>query len=292
MVATDWFKLVGLIGVSVLYFTFFITLGLLVSALTRHSSISFLLLLVAWITLVLIVPRGAVMAAGQLVEVPSVAQIESQKDRYRADAQNDLREVSSLRFQQMMAPAQGFSQTERRAFYQANLDAYTEETSRLRAEMEITIEENNRRVNEGLRNAKAEQERLAFLLSRVSPASAYKLTAMNLGGTNTSMKNRYEDQMLAYRDTYNAYIDTKWQQEQDEQAALLASQRQGGGAVVIYAGSGNQAIDASDMPQFVASKESVAEVVQASVLDFGLLAIFTFIAFAGAFIAFVRYDIR
>lgn len=292
MTAADWLKLISLIGVSILYFTFFIALGLLVSALTRHSSISFLLLLVAWITLVLIVPRGAVMAAGQLVDVPSVAQIESQKDRYRADAQNDLREISSLRFQQMMAPAQGFSEAERRAFYQENLDAYTQETSRLRAEMEITIEENNRRVNEGLRNAKAEQERLAFLLSRVSPASAYKLTAMNLGGTNTSMKNRYEDQMLAYRDTYNTYIDTKWQQEQDEQAELLASQRSGGGAVTTFAGSGNQAIDTSDMPQFVASKESVAEVVQASILDFGLLAIYTLMAFVGAFFAFVRYDIR
>ncbi len=292
MTAADWLKLISLIGVSILYFTFFIALGLLVSALTRHSSISFLLLLVAWITLVLIVPRGAVMAAGQLVDVPSVAQIESQKDRYRADAQNDLREISSLRFQQMMAPAQGFSEAERRAFYQENLDAYTQETNRLRTEMEITIEENNRRVNEGLRNAKAEQERLAFLLSRASPASAYKLTAMNLGGTNTSMKNRYEDQMLAYRDTYNAYIDTKWQQEQDEQAELLAAQRQGGGAVLTFAGAGNQAIDTSDMPQFVASKESVAEVIQASILDFGLLAIYTLLAFAGAFIAFVRYDIR
>ena len=93
------------------------------------------------------------------------------------------------------------------AFYSANIDLYTEETIRLRTEMELVIEENNRRVNETLRNAKSEQERLAFLLSRISPASAFKLTAMNLGGTNTSMKNRYEDQMLAYRQTYNSYIE-------------------------------------------------------------------------------------
>lgn len=96
----------------------------------------------------------------------------------------------------MMAPAQGLSDDDRRAFYEANIAAYNEESSELRAEMELDIEENNRRVNENLRNAKSEQERLAFLVSRISPASAFKLTAMNLGGTNTSMKNRYEDQML------------------------------------------------------------------------------------------------
>ena len=52
-----------------------------------------------------------------------------------------------------------------------------------------------------------------------------------------------------------------------------------------------QAIDTSDIPQFSASRVSVAEVIQASLLDFGLLALFTLLAFSGAFLAFVRYDI-
>ena len=192
----------------------------------------------------------------------------------------------------MMEPAQGMPEAERRAFYTANIDLYTQERNRLQAVMETNIEENNRRVNENLRNAKTEQERFAFLISRVSPASAYKLTAMNLGGTNTSMKNRYEDQMLAYRGSYTTYIDTKWRGEQAEQAAVLAEQRRGGGAALSYAGAGNEAIDISDMPRFVATAESVSEVIRASILDFGLLTIFTLLAFAGAFFAFIRYDIR
>jgi len=46
------------------------------------------------------------------------------------------------------------------------------------------------------------------------------------------------------------------------------------------------------MPQFTASRQSVAEVIQASLVDFGLLAMFTLLAFSGAFLAFIRYDIR
>lgn len=288
MTALDWMKLMALLGVSILYFTFFIALGLLVSSLTRESSVSFLLLLVAWITLVLIVPRAATMAAGQLVSVPTVAEIESQKDRYRSDRQRDTNKARSALWEQVMAPAEGLPEAERRAFYQANMPAFRDAADDLQAEMEVEIGEHNRRVNEGLRNAKAEQERLAFLLSRISPASAYKLTAMNLSGTNTSIKKRYEDQMFAFRETYISYVDTKWQKEM----AARQQQQKRSSPRTWFGGSGDKAVDASDRPRFVVSDEPVASVVRASILDFGLLSVFTLLAFAGAFFAFVRYDVR
>jgi ABC-type transport system involved in multi-copper enzyme maturation permease subunit len=290
MTGSDWLKLTTLIGVSILYFTFFIALGLLVSSLTRTSSVSFLLLLVAWITLVLIVPRGATMAAGQLVNVPTVAEIESQKDRYRTDMQQDTDEQRHNLWEQVMAPAEGLPREERRAFYQANRSAFRELAEDLQTAMEEEIAEHNRQVNEGLRNAKSEQERLAFLLSRFSPASAYKLTAMNLGGTNTSIKKRYEDQMFAYRETYNSYVAKKSQQE--KKARQEAAQKSRNSRMFRMTGSGNEAVDANDMPKFIASREPVGTAIKASILDFGLLSVFTVLAFAGAFLAFVRYDVR
>jgi len=36
----------------------------------------------------------------------------------------------------------------------------------------------------------------------------------------------------------------------------------------------------------------VGTAIKASILDFGLLSVFTVLAFAGAFLAFVRYDVR
>ena len=71
-------------------------------------------------------------------------------------------------------------------------------------EMEMEMEQNNYWANENLHNAKSEQERFTFLLSHMSPASALKITAMNLAGSNTSMKNRYEDQTPAYPETYTS----------------------------------------------------------------------------------------
>jgi hypothetical protein len=184
------------------------------------------------------------------------------------------------------------SQTERRSYYEDNMPAVRETMSDMQAEMEINIGEHNRKVNEELRNAKTEQERLAFLLSRVSPAAAYKLTAMNLAGTNTSLKKRYEDQMFAFRETYKTYVEEKWQLEMAAQMEAAQQTRGSGGRSFMVMGSGNEAVDTSDTPTFLAFDEPVAFVIRASILDFGLLVVFTAVAFAGAFFAFVRYDVR
>ena len=85
MLGGGWLKLATLLGVSVLYFTFFIAFGILVSALTKRSAVSFLVLLVAWVALVLIIPRAATMAAGQMVHVDSVAEVDARKDRFATD---------------------------------------------------------------------------------------------------------------------------------------------------------------------------------------------------------------
>ena len=160
-----------------------------------------------------------------------------------------------------------------------------------RAAMEDDVAEYNRKMNEDLRNAKLEQERLAFTLSRFSPASAYQLTAMNLGGTNTSIKKRYEDQLYAYRETFMDYVEKKQAEEREERVKQAQKQQQGG-RMMVFLGSGSEPIDASDMPRFVPQQQSLAAVLKPSMVDFGLLAMFTIVAFAGAFVAFVRYDVR
>jgi len=73
-----WARMLIFLGASILYFTFFIALGILSSALTKKSSVSFLLLLVFWVIFVLIVPRVGVMTAGKIVPVPSIAEIDGQ----------------------------------------------------------------------------------------------------------------------------------------------------------------------------------------------------------------------
>ncbi len=290
MTGVEWSKLAMLIGVSVLYFTFFVMLGLLVSSLTKRSATSFLVLLVIWVCLVLIIPRAATMAAGQLVEVPSVAEVESQKDRFRTDRWDAFGKRRSEAWRERMAGAEGMSQDDRRDFMDNNREKWAQEDDESRQLMEQEIAENSRVVDEELRNRKAEQEQVAFRLARMSPASAYQLAATNLAGTNTSLKARYEDAMKAYRTAYAAFIADKRAEEQRK--AREESSRNRSGMRITFGGGGDSPVDSSEMPRFEEPDQSFASALEPSLADLGLLGAFTVLCFAGAFIAFLRYDVR
>lgn len=290
MTGADWSKVGMLVGASVLYFTFFIALGLLVSALTKRSSVSFLVLLVAWVVIVLIVPRSGAMLAGQIVPVASVAEMESQMDRFSNDRRRAYYEGMGERWQERMKAVEGKSDEEKKQYRDDNQESWNEEEQDLQREMENDIAEFNRKLQEDLRNQKANQEQLAFVLSRFSPSSSYQLTAMNLGGTNTSLKQRYEDAMTVYRGDYNDFVQVKREEEREKRREEQKKKKSN--FVMFFGGGNGDPIDATEMPQFVAPEESVAQALEPSVIDVGLLGLYVLLAFSGAFVAFLRYDVR
>lgn len=278
-----WQKVGTLIGASVLYFTFFVALGLFVSAFTKRSSVSFLILLVAWIGLVLIVPRAATMAAGQMVDVPSVAEVESQRDRFSTDRRTQFfREREELRADRNATMA-NMSPEQREQYRNANQAQWQQAESDMRQSMDEEIAEFTRQLNESLRNAKANQERLAFTLSRFSPASSYQLASMNIAGTNTELKRRYEDSMKAYRMEFTQFVESKRDEERRRN-------RQRGRR--MFSSNDQETLDTSELPRYQAPEYTFAEAVAPSVADVGLLGLYSILAFAGAFVVFLRYDVR
>jgi hypothetical protein len=166
---------------------------------------------------------------------------------------------------------------------------WAEEDDRSRKEMQAEIDENAQKMREQLRNQKREQERVAFMLSRFSPVSAYQLATMSLAGTDIGVKARYEDGLNEYRTIYNAYRDRK-QKESGSTGGIRISVDSNTG-IKIEAGR-ELALDLSDMPQFTHPQAGFSEVFSAAVVDYGLLGLMSLLAFAGAFVAFVRYDVR
>ncbi|MCP4634729.1 MAG: hypothetical protein GY855_17510 [candidate division Zixibacteria bacterium] len=51
-------------------------------------------------------------------------------------------------------------------------------------------------------------------------------------------------------------------------------------------------LDITDVPRFMVPIVSLAETVAPVVIDFGLLILYIFLSFTGAFVAFLRYDVR
>ncbi len=287
---SHWLKLGVLLGMSLLFFTCVLSFGLLFSTLTRRSSVSFLISLVTWIAAVLIVPRAGVMVAGQMVRVPSVAETEGQRDAYEKQQWEQHMADMTRRWKERNDPTQGMSKSEREAYRDEHLADWMEEDDAARKEIQKNIEAYGLKLNEDLRNRKAEQERAGLIFARFSPASAYQLAVMNLAGTDIGLKNRYEDAIQGYRTVFNAFAAKKAKESGNAGGIRITVDSDKGFSFSAPREKGT--IDASELPHFAPPVRTFAEAVVPTAVDAGLLAVYTVLALAGAMVAFLRYDVR
>ncbi len=273
MSSQDWGKLALVILAGYLYFGIFLSLSVWVSGLTHRSSNAFLLLLVIWIFSVLILPRSAVLIAGRAVDVISVDEISAQKSVLNAqiwredrDKMNEFKPSEDTEIDQIMQDFQKMMQD-------------------LSAERDQRMRELGGRLAEQRRNEQSVQERLAFSLARLSPSAAFSLAVMNLAGTSIDLKQHFLDAASAYQQSYASFMREK-----------TGGTLKGGGMVMVFRRDGDDVtpkeIDPQEIPVFQYQPPSVATVFNASFLDFGLLALFNILFFAGAYTTFLRYDVR
>ncbi|MBK7142492.1 MAG: ABC transporter permease subunit [bacterium] len=276
-----WIRIGLLMLVSLLFFTTFIVIGLLISALTRRSSVSFLVSLVVWVLFVLIIPRAGVLAAGQMVRVPSVAEIQGARDAFAKDKWHTFHQSLDSLFTSNRSE-QPDSMTEDAMW------THLQVQDSLRQLVENSINEYELKLYADLSQRRTVQEQLAFSLSRVSPASAYQLAAMSLAGTDLDLKRRYEDALNTYRTEFVEYSNTK---TGDTPGGISISFSSDKG--MSFSSPRDQAtLDLSDMPAFVHPIQQLGKTIEGIVVDSGLLILYSLLAFAGAFFAFLRYDVR
>ena len=279
MTSQNWIQLLVLTGISALYFTFFICLGVFFSSLTRGPSASFLYLLVVWICFVLIIPRAGVMSAGQFIEVDTAAEIQSKYTRKQ-------REISD-QFNEWMNKAS----TERQSRLSAlSKEEYVEKSKKIFEEFDKKLAEEDKRLTlemdkyyvsliEDWRNRKGELEKLGFAISRVSPASAFQLAAMNFAGTGLSLKTEYEDQLQDYKGVFSRFCAEKGKDNNE---------------IFITSTDNKKAetIDITELPKFSFVETDVLQKFTVAVIDIAILVFYICIAVAGSFIVFIRYDVR
>jgi hypothetical protein len=288
MTGYDWVRLVFLLGVSALLMTFFAVYGIFISAVTRHSNASFLICLVSWVAFVLIVPRAGVMLAGQVVRVPTDADMKNRYDVYAKDRWYRQMEDMTRVWKGRMDAMSGLSDDQRRAKQNEMRPQWDEEDNTSRVIVLRDIDENGRKLNEEFRNQQRAQERVAFALSRLSPVSSYQLAVMNLAGTDIDMKNRYEDALNNFRTTFNTYKDQKQKESGGRGGLRISVDSQTG--IKIDVGR-EIALDLSTVPQFVAATVPLMNVLGNAVIDFGLILVYSLLVFAGGFVTFQRYDV-
>jgi ABC-type transport system involved in multi-copper enzyme maturation permease subunit len=282
----EWLRLLLLVAVSGAYVTFFIAFGLLVSTFTRHSNVAFLICLTAWIVFILILPRTGVAVANRMIPVPTVAETEAAQDAYAKNRWDQHARDFETRLRERQARMANLSKEERDKYENSNLWAWMEEDDAKRKEIQKSIDDYGVRLEEDLRNRKSEQERLAFTLSRISPASAYELALLDIAGTNIDLKARYEDAMRAFRTVFNEYTNKKQKESGDVGGIRVTMDSEKGVSITTPREKG--ALDLTGLPRFTKPRLAAGF----PIVDAGILVLATLLSFGASLLRFSRYDLR
>jgi len=162
------------LALSLLYLGFFLSLGMLVSALTRRAATSIIVLLFIWALFVLIIPNLGTLAARQFVSVPSVRALSEKRQ------QTWTREVLL---------------SERGGNWEEGVRTITRENDQLEQDYRLKFE---RLV------------RLSRDINRISPAASFLDAASEIAGTGIGEESRLKEEVIRYKDAIIAQILANW----------------------------------------------------------------------------------
>ena len=262
----DWSRLLLIFLMFFLYLSVFFSLGLFVSARTSRSSTSFLVLLFIWVIFVMVIPKVAVITAGQIRPIPSVHEITAKKDAFLQQIQSEGQKGVVEWSKKNAADAAKDVKAYQEKFRQFIQDYQQELTSK--------IDENNAALERDYQQKKLAQQSLAVNLSRISPASALTFGSMTLARTGVDDFNRFLASVRAYKPIYTKWINSKFGDSINFQTGELGK------------------INIDDMPQHVYEAEWLSRSFVRTIPDFALLTVMIIVFFVGAYVSFLRYDVR
>jgi len=285
-----WSKIIFLFGITILYYTFFIICGIALSSMTKNSSVSFLSLMVVWVFLVLIVPRAGVLVASDFINVPGVAEIDARIEGHSAGLWKEQDKIMAETWRVRNGEMQGMDKDERRAYEDEHMWAWMEEDEIHRKEIQAEIAEYARKIKEDVRNRRVEQQRLAFGISRFSPASAFRLAGMQIAGTGIDMKTRYESAIENYKDILFKFIESKRSDANEPDGIRITFDSESGFS--FQTAGVKKMLDITEMPQFSQPRFLLADVIPQILVDLFALLLSCLVVFSMAWVAFLRYDLR
>jgi len=267
MSGQDWIRLLLMFLMFFLYLSVFFTLGLLVSARTNKSSTSFLVLLFIWVVFVTIIPKVSVLTAAQIRPIPSVHEITAKKDAFLQQIQGTSQKQAMDWFKANSPKAA----QEQPAF----IEKWKKFLEDFQQEVTAKIDANNAALERDYQARKTSQERLAINISRISPASALMFSTMSLARTGLDEHEQFLASIRAYKPIFTKWANSRMMKSFD------------------FTGSGQTGkVVLDDMPMHKFNPESLSNSVARTLPDFGLMVVLIIVFFAGAYVSFLKYDVR
>ena len=265
LTADDWARIGIIFVLFLLYLSVFFSLGLFVSSRMSSASGSLLALLFIWVTFVIIVPKASVMVAGQAYPIPSVHEVTAQKDAFLQEIQASARPM----MQEWMKDNPNDKSTE----WQEKFRSFLEE---MQQGLTAKIDAKNKELEDEYQAKRRAQQNIALNVSRISPASSLTFAAMSLGRTGIHEHERFLNSIKQYKPVFTKWANAKMMQSINFKDPTAQQAKP----------------DINDMPVQNFQFESLRDSFARAIPDFAIMMFMIILFFAGAFVSFLKYDVR
>lgn len=292
----DWARLGAIAASAGLYLFTVFAMGLFVSTSTSRSSLSFLVLLLIWVAFVEVIPKASTMVARQFRPTPSIASVQSDRDRLQSENLRAMMQNMQNAMQQAAFGSPASSPEEADARQHLFDSLQTRSRDSLTADLQGKLAS----LEEAQRNKKDAFTRLALIFARISPAEALNHAAAALAGTDFESEHRWTTDLLTYRGQLEQYLRAKGVTFGRFVFRVSTNTRAGpgGGSQTRVTGGGLGGdqpagrLELGDFPKFRAQAEPILAAFGRAAPDLVILGLYASIAFMLAFAKFMRYDVR
>jgi ABC-type transport system involved in multi-copper enzyme maturation permease subunit len=281
---------IGVIGsllfLSFLYMTAFYALGLLFSARSRTSNVAILKSLFAWVVLVLVLPNISPFLAAQIYTIPSRAKIERELTKIESDDRDQLvrervrrllqGEFSDLASVQSMTRADLQKNIESDASFRERFAGFRKAQDEVIRQVNIEQRKISKAIREDFGNRSQNQELLATTLASLSPLSNFVFAATDAADVGLESNAEWESQAGRYDRSLREYVERRYSEGKEKNPAFTP----------------NDYLDLRGRPRFRFQPPPVSVRFSRILVPTAILAGFTLMFFAAAFVSFLRYDVR
>jgi ABC-type transport system involved in multi-copper enzyme maturation permease subunit len=254
----NWLSLLlAIIGVLI-YLSTIYSLGLFVSSCTEQASTSIMVLLLVWVVMVWVLPNLSPYLAHLSSPTPSMQSIEMEKA--------SMAEEQQRKFQEAWQPWISEARENNTPF--PEIVTYFQN---LQSDMRRRVAEERGKINEQFRQAMDAQIDLTRLLTRLSPAATFTVAVCDLSGTGVQEKEHFRDLLKRFNSQWVDYSYSKFDPE-------------------IF--DGDKELDLSDHPIFTYESLTFNDRIQETFIDLLILVVWNLIFFMGAYLSFMRYDVK
>ena len=299
--AADWGRLGMIILIATSYASIFIAVGLMVSAGTRDSRISLVLLLIVWVALVVFMPStlgtlatkwmSPVQTAHQreMAKRSALAQINTDFDERIMDKQvkqseglqllNQLMELSKTSPKEAEALAKAREEELKLAIAKAESQEADTEELRLKAEFVNKDAEIRERLNREHLTAQLAQVQSARMVTRFSPAAIVQYALESMAGTGLNRHLQFLEGIHLHIRQFQNFI-TETDRADTESLHIIG----------VPEGMSKKPISPKALPTFE-DKITFSDTFNAGMVDILLLALLLCVFICGAFLVFLRSEV-